>query len=212
MEYGSERKLLCTLGSRLWQRGFVAANDGNLSLRLAENLFLITPAGVSKGFMTPEMMLLVDERGQVREENGYRPSSELALHLHCYRLRPDARGVVHAHPPAATAFACARIPLTAPILGETLLSLGEIPVAPYGRTGTDELPRAIAPLVSRHNGILLSNHGALTLGDTPTAAYYRMESLEHTALIHLYARSLGGGVPLPQEEADALRLLGGQPG
>lgn len=206
MDYETQRRLMCELGHRMWERGWVASNDGNFSRRLGEGLFLVTPAGVSKGFLTPDMLVVVDRQGRtVEHTSAFRPSSETPLHLECYRRRDDVGGVCHAHPPAATAFACARKAIDAPILGEALMALGEVPCAPYGRTGTAELPAAVAPLLETHNALLLANHGALTLGTDLEEAYYRMETLEHTAQIHLNARLLGGGVPLDDEQVKELR-------
>lgn len=204
MNYETQRLLICELGRRMWSRGWVAANDGNLSRRLGEGLFLVTPAGVSKGFLSPEMLLVVNSRGELAEESSYRPSSETLLHLECYRRRPEANGVCHAHPPASTAFACCRTGIAAPILGEVLMTLGEIPCVPYAASGTPELPAAAGPYLERYDAVLLSNHGALTLGPDLECAYWRMETLEHTAQIHLNARLLGGGVPLSPEEAARL--------
>jgi len=198
------RALLCELGRRMWQRGWVAANDGNLSLRLDGGAILTTPTGVSKGFLRPEELVLVTPEGTVLLQNGPPPSSELPLHLMCYARRPDVGGVCHAHPPAATAFACARRPLRAPFLSEAMLTLGAVPLAPYGRTGTPALAEAAAPLLEGHDAILLANHGALTLGRDGEAAYFQMERLEHTACICLNVAQLGGGVPLPEEERAAL--------
>jgi L-fuculose-phosphate aldolase len=201
------REQFCEIGRRCWQRGWVAANDGNFSVRLGENVFLVTPTGVSKGFMTPEMLLLVDSDCRALSNTGGKPSSELKMHMRCYRERPDIRAVVHAHPPASTAFAAARLPLDAPILSEFLMSLKEVPVAPYATPGTDEVPDSITPLLPSHNAVLLANHGAVTLGETLMQAYYRLESLEHTAEIFLSARLLGGGVPLTPEQAARLKAF-----
>ena len=203
-----QKMLLCELGRRLWSRGYVASNDGNLSLKVSDHCFLVTPSGVSKGALQPEMLLLVDELGQLVAPSSYNASSELPMHLCCYRVRPDVGGVVHAHPPAATAFACARQPIDQPVLGEFLMTLGEVPVAPYGRTGTTEIPAAIEPLLPGHDGILLANHGALTVGPDLLHAYYQMERLEQTAQIYLNVKCLGGGVPLPAKEVEALRGIG----
>ena len=206
MDYETQRRLICALGRRMWEKGWVAANDGNLSRRLGEGLFLVTPAGVSKGFLSPEMLLVVDREGTVvAGAPGFRPSSETPLHLECYRRRSDVHGVCHAHPPAATAFACARMGLEEPLLGEAVMSLGPVPCAPYGRTGTPELPAAAGPLLEGHDALLLANHGALTLGPDLESAYWRMETLEHTAQVCLNVRLLGGGVPLSPEEAAALQ-------
>lgn len=204
MNYETQRLLICELGRRMWQKDWLAANDGNLSRRLGEGLFLITPAGVGKGFLSPDMLVVVNAKGELAEPSSYRPSSETPLHLECYRRRKDAGGVCHAHPPAATAFACARQNLEAPFLGEAIMALGTVPCAPYGRTGTPDLPAAAGPLLERYHAILLANHGALTVGIDLEEAYYRMESVEHTARISLNVRALGGGISLSQREIDAL--------
>ena len=204
MKESEARALLCELGRRMWERGWVAANDGNLSVRLDSEAVLTTPTGVSKGALRPEELAVVGLDGALY--SGPRPpSSELGMHLLCYRLRPEITAVVHAHPAAATAFACARRPIDRPILGETLMTLGEIPVTEYAQSGTPALPKALAPLIRDHDAVLLANHGAVTVGADPEHAYYRMETVEHTALIHLYTHLLGGGVPLTPEEQDALR-------
>ena len=207
MDYETQRRLMCELGRRMWDRGWVAANDGILIRRLGEGLYLVTPAGVSKGFLSPEILLVVDREGRCVGDApaGFRPSSETSLHLECYRRRPDVGAVCHAHPPAATAFACARQGLDAPLLGEAVMTLGPVPCAPYARTGTPALPQAAGPLLETHDAILLANHGALTMGSDLEAAYWRMETLEHTAAIHLNLRVLGGGVPLSPEEVAELR-------
>lgn len=204
MNYETQRLLICELGRRMWQKGWLAANDGNLSRRLGEGLFLITPAGVSKGFLSPEMLVVVDRDGNVAEPGGYAPSSETPLHMECYRRRPDVGGVCHAHSPAATAFACARYPIASPVLGEAVMTLGPVPCAPYGRTGTADLPAAAGPFLETYDAVLLANHGAVTMGSDLEQAYFRMETVEHAALVHLYARTLGGGIPLPAEEVRAL--------
>lgn len=207
MDYETQRRLICELGRRMWDKGWVAANDGNLSRRLGEGLYLVTPAGVSKGFLSPEMLLVVDGEGRPvpGASASFRPSSETPLHLECYRRRPDVGGVCHAHPPASTAFACARMALDAPILGEMVMTLGQVPCAPYGRTGTDELPQAAGPLLEGHDAVLLANHGAVTLGVDLEQAYWRMETLEHAAQVHLNARALGGGVSLSPRQVQELR-------
>ena len=165
MDYETQRRLICELGRRMWERGWVASNDGNLSRRLGEGLFLVTPAGVSKGFLTTDMPVVVDSEGRVVESSGaYLPSSETPLHLECYRRRGDVGGICHAHPPASTAFACAHKALDASILGEALMVLGPVPCAPYARTGTPALSAAAGPLLDDHDAVLLANHGAVTLG------------------------------------------------
>lgn len=205
MKYMPERKLICTLGRKLWEKGWAAGNDGNLSIRCDRDRFLITPAGVSKGEMTYDMILLVDSDGEKLDDGSpWEASSELSLHLMCYQTRPDVGGVCHTHAPAATAFACCRKELSAPFLSEAVLTGGTVPCAPYARTGTAALANAAQPYLKKHNAVLLANHGVLTVGKTLTDAYYAMERTEHTALISLYAAQLGGGVPLSGEELDAL--------
>ena len=209
MDYETQRRLICALGRRMWEKGWVAANDGNLSRRLGEGLFLVTPAGVSKGFLSPEMLLVVDREGTVvAGAPGFRPSSETPLHLECYRRRSDVHGVCHAHPPAATAFACARQPIERPILGEIVMSLGAIPCASYARTGTLALPAAVGPLLWNHDAVLLANHGSLAWGPTLISAFDRLEVVEQTAKVFFYVHQLGGGVPIPTEKADTLKNMG----
>lgn len=206
MKYMPERKLICALGRKLWERGWVAANDGNLSMKCDKDRYLVTPAGVSKGEMTPDMILLIDGRGEKLDDGcPWEASSETGLHLMCYDSRPGIGGVCHSHAPAATAFACCRRGLDPSILGEAVMTHGEVPCAPYARTGTGELARAAQPYVMTHDAVLLANHGVITVGRSLEAAYHTMERVEHTALISLYAGALGGGVPLGKEEQAELR-------
>lgn len=178
------------VGRRIWLRGYVAANDGNISVRLGPDEFLCTPTGVSKGFMTPEMIIKVNGDGQPLS-GSLKPSSEIKMHLGVYRDRPDVGAVVHAHPPVSTAFAVAGIPLVKQVLPEVIISLGEIPLAEYGTPSTEEIPRAIAKYLANHDAFLLENHGALTVGTDVYSAYHKMETMEHFAMISLAARQLG---------------------
>ena len=150
-------------GRRLWHRGFVASNDGNISVRLDEHRLITTPTAVSKGFMTPDMMVITDLEGRklAGERNA---SSELKMHLEVYRHRPDVRAVVHAHPPTATGFAVAGIPLDRAVLAEVITTLGSIPIADYATPSTEELPAAVRKYIKAHDGLLLANHGALAIG------------------------------------------------
>lgn len=210
MDYETQRRLMCELGRRMWERGWVAANDGNFSRRLGEGLFLVTPAGVSKGFLTTDMLLVVDSQGRLTSPSSYRPSSETPLHLACYQARPDVGGICHAHPPAATAFAVCRRGLEIPYLTETVSGLGPVPVAPYALPSTEEVPRSVEPFLPRHTAILLANHGVLTWGEDLWQAFDRMETVEHTAKIYAQVQALGGGVPLTEEQVSALRALEGR--
>ncbi len=174
----------------MYQRGYVAANDGNISVRTSDNHVVITPTGVSKGFMDVESMVTVTMDGR-RISDGPGASSELGMHLAVYREREDVHAIVHAHPIHATAFGIAGIPLTQAILPEVIISVGAIPLIEYGTPGTDELCRPLIPHLKQHDAFLLQNHGALTLGPDLTTAYFRMETLEHFAQIAFKAFLLG---------------------
>jgi L-fuculose-phosphate aldolase len=195
-------------GRRLYARGFVASNDGNISARLDAERLITTPKSVSKGFMTPDMMVIVDYSG--RKIAGDRdPSSELPMHLEIYRNRPDVNAVVHAHPPLATGFAVAGIPLTRAVLAEVITTLGSIPIAEYGTPSTKELPDAVRKYIKAHDGMLLANHGAVTCGPDVMGAYYKMETIEHFAKISLVARLLGREHLISREEVERLQDLRG---
>jgi L-fuculose-phosphate aldolase len=199
------------VGRRLWERGFVASNDGNISVRIDDRRLITTPKSVSKGFMTPDMMVVTDLDG--RKLAGERdPSSELKMHLQVYRDRPDARAVVHAHPPTATGFAVAGIPLDRAVLAEVVTTLGSIPIAEYATPSTDELPQACSKYLKAHDGLLLANHGALAIGPDLFTAYYRMETIEHFAKISLVTRTLGREHLLSRSEVERLQGLRGMYG
>jgi L-fuculose-phosphate aldolase len=199
------------VGRRLWERGYVASNDGNISVRLDDTRLITTPKSVSKGFMTPDMMVITDLEG--RKISGERePSSELKMHLEVYRNRPDARAVVHAHPPTATGFAVAGIALDRAVLAEVITTLGSIPIAEYATPSTEELPAAVRKYVKAHDGLLLANHGALALAGDVMSAYYRMETIEHFAKISLVARTLGRENTLSRDEVGRLQGLRGMYG
>lgn len=205
LSYMSIREEICDICHKMWQLGWVAANDGNVTAKLPDGSFLATPTGISKSFITPEKLLRIDETGTVLEGlDGYRPSSEIKMHLRCYKERPDVGGVVHAHPPTATSYAVANKPLDEYSMIETVLAIGSIPVTPYGTPSTDEVPNAIAPYLQQHDVMLLQNHGALTVGADALTAYYRMETLELYAKISLGAHLLGGAQELSRENIDRL--------
>src|SRR6187200_3222503 len=199
------------VGRRLYARGYTASNDGNISVRLDAGRLLMTPKSVCKGFMTPEMMCITDLDGKkLAGERG--PSSEMQMHLEIYRNRPDANAVVHAHPPTATGFAVAGIPLTRAVLAEVITTLGSIPIAAYGTPSTSELPEAVRKYIRAHDGMLLANHGAVTCGTDVFAAYYKMETIEHFAKISLVARMLGGENLISRDEMERLQGLRGMYG
>jgi L-fuculose-phosphate aldolase len=200
------REDIVELGRRLWARGFVASNDGNISVRLDADRILTTPANVSKGFMTPDMMVVTDLAG--RKISGERnASSELKMHIAVYELRPDVKAVVHSHPPLATGFAVAGVALDKAVLAEVICTLGSIPIADYATPSTAELPAAVARYIKAHDGLLLANHGALTVGSDLYNAYYKMETIEHFAQISLVARTLGGERVLSRDEVHRLQGL-----
>ncbi len=202
-------RLIAEIGRRLDRRGFTASNDGNISVREPDGTFLITASGSRKGYLHEAEVIRIDREGRVLHGAG-RPSSETAMHLAAYQARWDVCAVVHAHPPAATAFAVAREPLDQPILPELVATLGVVPVAPYGTPGTPDLVRSLLPYIREHDAVLLANHGAVTFGPDLEEAYFRLERLEHAARILLYARSLGKTSILTPE--DVVRLRASLPG
>ena len=199
------------VGRRMYARGYTASNDGNISVRLGADRLLMTPKSVCKGFMSPDMMCITDLEG--RKLQGDRdPSSEMLMHLEVYRRRPDVQAVVHAHPPTATGFAVAGIPLDRAVLAEVLTTLGSIPIAEYATPSTKELPEAVGKYIKAHDGMLLANHGALTVGTDLYSAYFKMETIEHFAKISLVARLLGRENLISREEVLRLQNLRGSYG
>ena len=195
-------------GRRLYARGFIASNDGNISARIDDSRIITTPKSVSKGFMTPDMMVIVDYDG-TKVSGDRDASTELPMHVEIYQNRPDAHAVVHAHPPTATGFAVAGIPLTRAVLAEVITTLGSIPIAAYGTPSTAELPEAVRRYIKAHDGMLLANHGAVTCGPDVMAAYYKMETIEHFARISLVARMLGREHLISRDEVERLQGLRG---
>lgn len=203
------RKKICDIGRRMYDRKMVAANDGNISVKLSDNEFLCTPTGVSKGFMTPDCICKIDRDGNVIEAgDGFRPSSEMKMHMRVYKTRPDVGAVVHAHPIFATTFAVCHTPLSQPITAEAVMFLGTVPVAPYGTPSTSEIPDAIEPLLKDNDQLLLANHGALTYGPDLLSAYYKMESVEFYAELLYRSRQLGNPVELDAESLQKIKDLG----
>lgn len=199
------RELMCDVCHKMWQLGWVAANDGNLSARLEDGTFLATPTGMSKSFITPEKLVHINDKGEVLEGlPGFKPSSEIKMHLRCYQERADVNSVLHAHPPVATGYAVANRALDEYSMIETVIALGSIPVTPYGTPSTYEVPDAIAPYLGEHDAVLLQNHGALTVGADVITAYYRMETLELFAKISLNAHLLGGAKEISRANIDRL--------
>lgn len=195
---------ICRIGQRLYQRGFAAGNDGNLSCRLSETEILCTPTMISKGFMTPEDLCTVDLDGnQLTGTRGI--TSEIRLHLAVYRARPDVRAVVHCHPPYATAFGMAREPIPAFALPEVEMQLGEVPVAKYATPGTQEFADTVLPYVHRAHIVVLANHGTISWGDTVERAFWKTELLDAYCRKLLIAKMIGNiGYITPPEAAELL--------
>ncbi len=185
------KSTILEIGRRMYAKNFVASNDGNISAKVSDETFWVTPTGVSKGYMTDDMMVLMDLDGNILRGNR-KPSSEVKMHLRVYRENPKVNAVVHAHPPACTSYAIAGLPLNRAILTEAVMGIGEIPIAPYAMPGTEEVPDSITPYIKTHNGCLLANHGAITWGKDAMEAWMRMESVEYYALVSMYTNGLIG--------------------
>jgi L-fuculose-phosphate aldolase len=201
-EYKFRREIV-RLGKMLHERGFIAACDGNLSVRLDENRVLATPTAMSKGAMRTSDLVIVDM--DARKRKGRRAvTSEIGMHLLIYNMRPDVRAIVHAHPTTATGFAAAGIALNQPLVCEVVIGLGQIPLAPYGTPGTRELAGALAALVPQYDAILMANHGVVTYGVDLQSAYMKMETVEHFARITLVTHLLGQQRLLDCQELEKL--------
>lgn len=201
------KKAILDIGQRMYVRNFVAANDGNISIRTGENEVWATPTGVSKGFMKKKMLVKVDLEGDVLEGTK-KPSSELKMHLRAYQENPELLSVCHAHPPICTCFAIAGIPLDVPVLAEAVITLGDVPVAPYAELGSKEVPEVIAPYCHTHNGVLLANHGAVTWAEDPYSAYYRLESMEYYAnILMITGKILKEQNTLTEEQVERLLAM-----
>ncbi len=197
------RKDLCEIGRRVFQHGWVAANDGNFSVRLAEDEFLVTPTGVSKGFMDPAKMVYVNLAGDSLDGKG-KVSSEWKMHRASYEKRSDIGAIVHTHCPHATAFSVAGLALDKAVLPEQIYSLGAVPLAPYGQPGTHDLYQGMLPFIEKSNAFLLKNHGVVTYGKDLWEAFFRHEALEHAARIQILARQVGKVETLTRDQVNAL--------
>jgi L-fuculose-phosphate aldolase len=197
------RQDIVDVGKLVHEKGWVAANDGNISIRLDEDRILCTCTGISKGMMTPDDLIVCDLAGNQLEGTRER-TSELAMHLRIYQMRPDVMSVVHAHPVVATGFAVAGRPLTLALLPEVIIGLGCVPLAEYGTPGTPALADGMLPYISKYDAILLSNHGLVCYGEDVYNAFFKMDTVEHFARITLVAELLGGPKILPKQEVDKL--------
>jgi L-fuculose-phosphate aldolase len=201
------RQEMVRVGHLLWERGYVAATDGNLSARLGSDRLLATASGLSKGFLsTNDLVMLRLDGSPISSFRGraQKPSSELSMHLEVYRQRPDVRAVVHAHPPIATAFSIAGISLARCVIPEVIVTLGSIHTTEYATPGTGEVSESIRQSIQDYDAIILTHHGSLTVGRSLWEAYLRLEKVEHTAQITLAAQQLGQVQTLP---ADAVEKL-----
>lgn len=206
MDEASLRRELVTVCRRAYERGMISGTDGNVSGRLAHDRFLVTPAGVNKGYLELGDLVEVDLDG--KPVVGGRPSTEVLLHCEVYHARPDAMGVVHAHPPSCVALTLARIGMDAPVIPEIVGALGRVPTAPYATPGTRELPDSFRPLAEKYDAFLLERHGSVTLGSSVSQAMDRLEMIEHAATILVRAHSLGLVTPMSEAEVRKLRGSG----
>ena len=211
---------ICDVCHKMWQLGWVAANDGNVTAMLDDGTLLATPTGMSKSFITPDKLIRIDRAGNILEAPaGLRPSSETKMHLRCYDKRDDVRSVIHAHPHGATGFAVAHKAMDMYNMIEDVAAIGSVPLTPYGTPSTVEVPDAIEPYLQEHDVMLLENHGALAVGSDVITAFYRMESLELWAKITINAVILGGSCAISRENLQKLidlrgyyRITGRHPG
>lgn len=209
LEEAGLRSLVCTIGRLLHQMHYVDGSSGNISVRLDEQRILATPSGLAKGFLQPDQLIVVDMEGKkvgpVTEANrDMQPTSELLMHLECYRQRPDVGGVVHAHPPTAVALTIAGVSMATCVIPEAIVVLGLVPTAPYATPSSSENRDVIRLLVGQHDAILLAHHGSLTVGPDVWQAYMKLETLEHTANILHRAAQIGPVRSLPPEQVAKL--------
>lgn len=197
------RQDILDVGKLIFQKGWIAANDGNISVRLDDRRILCTCTGVSKGMMTASDVIVCDLKGNIimgtRE-----PTTEIAMHLTIYGMRPDVCAIVHAHPPVATGFAVAGRPLNLALLPEVVVSLGCVPLAEYGLPGTSALSDGMLPYILKYDAVLLGNHGAVCYGEDVYKAFFKMETVEHFASVTWVAEVLGGPRVLPRHEVEKL--------
>jgi L-fuculose-phosphate aldolase len=191
------------IGRLVFQKGWVAANDGNISIRLDAERILATPTATCKGMMSPDELIVIDYQGN-KISGQKKCTSEIAMHMKIYELRPEIRAVVHAHPPVATGYATAGRSLSDALLPEVIIGLGCVPLAAYGLPGTPALTEPMIPLIPKYDALLMANHGAVCYGEDVFQAYFRMETMEHFARIALVAELLGGAKVLPRMEVDKL--------
>ena len=200
------KKQIIDVCKRIYDRGYVAANDGNVSVRVDNGHIVMTPTGRSKGFLTIDELVVVDIDGN-KVSGSSKPSSESKMHLSIYKSRDNVNSVVHAHPPTATGYAVAGIPLNQCVLPEVVVTVGSIPIAEYATPGTQELADVVVKYFQTYDAILLENHGAITVGDSVINAHYKMETMEHFAKIMFVAHQLGNIQGLGGKDVEELMAL-----
>lgn len=201
------KRQICEIGRRLYELGYAAANDGNLSVRIRDDEIWTTPTAVSKGYLTGDMLVRVDLSGNILE-GGRNPSSEIKLHLAVYSKLPGANAVIHAHSPLATAFAVCRKPLDKNYMPEGIVGLGTVPVAEYATPSTEAVPLSVFPYLNgEYCAVLLANHGVLTWESSLEAAFFKIQTVEYMAGIYINTKIIGGGVELPEDEVARLKGL-----
>jgi L-fuculose-phosphate aldolase len=203
------REQICRIGQLMYQNGYIAATNGNISVRLDPDRIMTTPSGLAKGFMSPDQLIVVDMTGKKIEPHPspYQATSEISMHLECYRQRADVKAVIHAHPPFAVALTIAGMGFEDCVIPEAIVLLGDIPTSVYATPATPENSAAIRDLIGSHDAIMLAYHGSLTVASTLWEAYMHLESLEHTAKIMVLARQLGKIHPLPEHELQKLYAM-----
>lgn len=200
---GEHRADLVRVCRLIYEKGWVAMNDGNVSIRLDADRILCTPTAISKGHIEADDLIVCDLNGK-KVEGRREGTSEIAMHITIYGLRPDVHSVVHAHPPTATGFATAGRALDKALLPEVVIHLGAVPLAAYGLPGTPALSDGMLPYIPNYDAVLLENHGCTTWGGDVWQAFFRMEMVEHFARITFVAEMMGGAKPLPREEVERL--------
>ena len=203
MDEASLRRELVIVCRRAYERGMISGTDGNVSGRLSHDRLLVTPAGVNKGYLEPGDLVEVDLEGKAVV--GGKPSTEVLLHTAVYKVRPDAMGVVHAHPPSCVALTLVKMGMDEPVIPEIVGALGRVPTAPYATPGTGDLPASFLPLAEKHDAFLLERHGSVTMGSSVTQAMDRLEMIEHAATILVRAHSMGLVTPMTPEQVRRLR-------
>ncbi|PID56070.1 hypothetical protein CSB45_13315 [candidate division KSB3 bacterium] len=202
---------IVTIGKMMYEQRYIVAGDGNISVRLDNNLILATPTTLCKGMLSTDHIVKIDMEGNVLDGE-FRPSSEIKMHLAAYNTRPDIWAVVHAHPPISTGFAVAGIPLDQLILAEMIVNFGSIPLAPYHSPSTTELAESVAEQLKCHDAVLMANHGVMTIGPDLYTSYHRLEMVEQFATISLVAHLLGNMQAFSPQQLQELQAIREQSG